>query len=167
MGPTSAGKTTIGSLLTEELRASDLPAIHYDGDEIRSFFNNNLGFRAEDRLQAVSVCVHLANKATNAGVNAIVSALTANEDARAYVRNKIPNLVLVYLRCPISVCIERDSKDLYRRAKEGVIDANTVIGLTTPYNDPCDPSLVIDTSKSTPKESVSTLVSWLRANLYL
>ena len=44
MGPTSAGKTTIGQLFVRDMRAANIPAIHYDGDEIRSFFSETLGF---------------------------------------------------------------------------------------------------------------------------
>ncbi len=86
MGPTSAGKTTIGKLFVEDMRAADIPSIHYDGDEIRSFFGDALGFRPEDRLRAVSTCVHPAITATEAGLNVVVSALTANDDARNYIK---------------------------------------------------------------------------------
>ena len=46
LGPTSSGKTTIGKMLVEEMRITNIPAIHYDGDEIRSFFGKTLGFEA-------------------------------------------------------------------------------------------------------------------------
>ena len=72
LGPTSSGKTTIGKMLVEEMRITNIPAIHYDGDEIRSFFGKILGFEAQDRLRAVSICAHLANKASDAGLNVVV-----------------------------------------------------------------------------------------------
>ena len=89
MGPTSAGKTTIGKLFVEDMRTSDIPSIHYDGDEIRSFFGDALGFRPEDRLRAVSTCAHLAITAAEAGLNVVVSALTANDDARNYIKENV------------------------------------------------------------------------------
>lgn len=157
MGPTSAGKTTIGRLFVEEMRAADSPAIHYDGDEIRSFFGKMLGFRPEDRLRAVSICAHLANKASEAGLNVVVSALTANDDARVFIRENIPNLVITYLKCPISICIERDSRGLYRKAREGKVDPKTLIGLDKPYAPPDCPDIVIDTSEHVPDESIMVL----------
>ena len=161
MGPTSAGKTTTGRLFVDDMRATGIPAIHYDGDEIRSFFGDALGFRPEDRLRAVSTCAHLANKAAEAGLNVVVSALTANDDARTYIRKNVPNLVLTYLKCPINVCIERDSRGLYRKAREGKVDPKTLIGLGKPYSVPNDPEIIIDTSTHAPEESIVVLKKWL------
>ncbi len=161
MGPTSAGKTTIGKLFVEDMRAADISSIHYDGDEIRSFFGDALGFRPEDRLRAVSTCAHLAITAAEAGLNVVVSALTANDDARNYIKENVPNLVVAYLKCPIDVCIERDSRGLYRKAREGKIDPKTLIGLDKPYAMPDDPEITIDTSKHNPEESILAMKKWL------
>ena len=157
MGPTSAGKTTTGRLFVDDMRAANIPAIHYDGDEIRSFFGETLGFRPEDRLRAVSTCAYLASKASDAGLNVVVSALTANDDARAYVKENIPNLMLAYLTCPLDVCIQRDSRGLYLKAREGRVDPKTIIGLDSPYPAPDNPDIVIDTSKHDPGESIAIL----------
>ena len=93
MGPTSAGKTTIGRLFVDHIRKAGTSAIHYDGNEIRDFFGPSLGFQPEDRLRAVSTCAYLANKSAEAGLNVVVSALTANNDARRYVRKNVHNLL--------------------------------------------------------------------------
>ena len=55
LGPSSAGKTTIGKMLVEEMRITNIPAIHYDGDEIRSFFGKTLGFEAQRTNFALSL----------------------------------------------------------------------------------------------------------------
>ncbi|MDC0189701.1 adenylyl-sulfate kinase [Rhodospirillales bacterium] len=162
MGPTSAGKTTTGKLFADKMREESIPTIHYDGDEIRAFFGKDFGFRKEDRLRAVSVCAHLANKASDAGLNVVISALTANEDAREYIRKNVPNLVLTYLSCPIDICIKRDSRGLYRKAREGKINSNTLVGLDSPYPPPNNPNIVIDTSKHIPEESIAIIRNWLR-----
>ena len=77
LGPTSSGKTTIANDLLVSLRNKRTPVIHYDGDEIRDLFGETISFSAEDRHKVVSTIVHLANKASDAGLNVIVSALTA------------------------------------------------------------------------------------------
>ena len=89
MGPTSGGKTTIAEHLLERLRAAGSPSMHFDGDEVRNFFGDTLGFKASDRQRVVGTLVHLANKTAEAGVNVIVSALTANEDARRHVLDSV------------------------------------------------------------------------------
>ena len=165
LGPTSAGKTTIGKMLVEEMRATKMPAIHYDGDEIRSFFGKTLGFKSSDRLRAVSICAHLANKAFDAGLNVVVSALTANDDARDYIFKNVSNIILIYLKCPIEICIERDSRGLYRGVKEGKIDPKTIIGLDEPYQPPSNPDLIIPTNENTPEECVLIVKKWLSENM--
>ena len=148
-------------MLVKEMRANNISAIHYDGDEIRSFFGKTLGFDAQDRLRAVSICAHLANKAFDAGLNVLVSALTANEDARDYIFKSVSNIILIYLSCPIEICIERDSRGLYRGVKEGKVDPKTIIGLDEPYMPPLNPDLIIATNENTPEESVVIFKKWL------
>ena len=74
MGPTSGGKTTIGERLLERLRAEGVPAMHFDGDEVRNFFGDDLGFKKSDRQRVVYTLVHLANKTAAAGVITLAAA---------------------------------------------------------------------------------------------
>ena len=164
LGPTSSGKTTIGKMLVKEMRDTNIPAIHYDGDEIRAFFGETLGFRPEERLRAVSTCAQLGKKANEAGLNVVISALTANDDSRSYIKNNVPNLVITYLTCPIDICIQRDSRGLYRKARQGTVDPKTLIGLDIPYEPPIDPDIVIDTSKNTLEQSIRIIKTWLKAD---
>ena len=143
LGPTSAGKTTLAMRVVSDLRRHGILAIHFDGDEVRQFFGADLGFGAESRLRVVSTLVHLANKAADAGLHVVVSALTAGEDARAYVSANVRNLTVGYVTCPIQTCARRDPKGLYRKAMNGEID--TLIGYNTEYRPPEEPDLVLDT----------------------
>ena len=80
--------------------------------------------------------------------NAVVSALTANEDARDYISENVSNIILIYLKCPIEICIKRDSRGLYQGVKEGKIDPKTLIGLEEPYPPPLNPDLIISTNEN-------------------
>ena len=159
MGPTSGGKTTIGEHLLERLRADGSPSMHFDGDEVRNFFGEDLGFEASDRLRVVATLVHLANKTSAAGINVIVSALTASEDARRLVLDTVKNLIIVYVKCSIETCAERDPKGLYAQAKNGEID--TLIGVSSDYLPPDNPDLVIDTEALSSAEAVETVIRYL------
>lgn len=159
MGPTSSGKTTIGEHLAKRLRADGLPVLHFDGDEVRDFFGDNLGFEKSDRQRVVATLVHLANKTAAAGVNVIVSALTASEDARKLVLDSIDGLVLIYVKCSIETCAARDPKGLYAQAKNGEID--TLIGVNSEYLAPENPDLVIDTESLSPEDSATAILEHL------
>jgi adenylylsulfate kinase len=167
LGPTSSGKTTIGRVFVDRMRELDVPAIHYDGNEIRSLIGPDLGFAPGDRLRAVSACLHLANKASDAGLAAVVSALTANEDARRFVREYGRNLTIGYLECSIEVCAQRDSLGLYAKARRGEIDPDTLIGFKAPYVPPRDPDIVLDTERKPPEYNVSILEKHFRNNGFL
>jgi len=159
LGPTSSGKTTIGEMFLQELRSGGKFAIHYDGDEVRGFFGDNHGFSASDRLKVVKTLCHLANKSRAAGATVIVSALTANQEAREYVNENVRKLLIVYIRCQMSTCIERDPKGLYMAAKEGKI--NTLIGYNTTYNTPEQYDILLDTDKN----DVETCLNMLKKAL--
>ena len=134
-------------------------AMLYDGDEIREIFHCDFGFAENDRLRVVNTLIHFANKTTKAGVYAIVSALTANQSARDCMRRKLDRLVDVYLDCPISTCIERDPKGLYRKAINGEI--NTVIGYNSPYLKSRRSCLTIDSSAVGVDEAARSILDYL------
>jgi adenylylsulfate kinase len=143
LGPTSAGKTTLGIHTVAKLRERGIPAILFDGDEVRDWFGPGLGFGADSRLRVVTTLVHLANKTAEAGLHVVVAALTAGEDARDYVRSHVRGLTLGYVACSIGTCAQRDPKGLYRKAMNGEI--NTLIGYNGDYRPPERPDLVLDT----------------------
>lgn len=161
MGPTSSGKTTLAHHFLDELRKTGNCAIHYDGDEVRDFFGSNHGFAEADRLKVVRTLVHLANKANDSGLNVIVSALTANQDARDYVKHNVKNLVLIYIDCSIEKCAERDPKGLYRKAERGEIA--TLIGINTSYRPPEKPDVIISTEGTTIEFTTTELMRKLRS----
>jgi adenylylsulfate kinase len=160
LGPTSAGKTTLATRILADLRERGVPAIHLDGDEVRDFFGDGLGFGPDSRLRVVSVLVHLANKAADAGLNVVVSALTASEDARAHVRTHVSNLTVGYVACSIPTCAKRDPKGLYEKAIKGEISYFT--GITSPYEEPSDPELVLETDWDTEEVLVERVIEALQ-----
>ena len=159
MGPTSSGKTTLAKLLHGRLLTANKFALHYDGDEIRDTFGSNLGFSNIDRLLVVKTLVYVSNKGLTAGSNVVVSALTAFDDARLYIKNNLHHSIVIYLRCSISECARRDPKGLYAKEKRGEI--NTLVGVNSTYNQPHDLDIILDTEKNSPEESLKELISEL------
>lgn len=66
----------------------------------------------------------------------------------------------VYVSTPISVCEQRDPKHLYEHARKGEVAEFT--GITSPYEAPIEPALVIDTSILTQDEAAQRLASLLK-----
>lgn len=159
LGPTASGKTTIAKNLAERLKRSQIPVLTLDGDEIRSLFGPNLSFAPNDRMKVVSTIVHHVKKAVQLGQNVIVSALTAHEEARAFVRENIANVTIVYLDCPIGICAERDKRGLYESAFKGEIE--TLIGVNTAYEPPKQYDIKINTNEISPGGCVNKLLRYL------
>jgi adenylylsulfate kinase len=163
MGPTSAGKTTLATRAVAQLRQNGIPALFYDGDEVRDFFGPGFGFSTQERFRVVSTLVHLANKAAEAGLNVIVAAVTAGQDARDYVRANVKNLKIGYISCSIDTCARRDPKGLYRKAISGEID--TLIGYNGAYRAPDNPDLVLETERYPVDELVARIAALYLRNL--
>ena len=160
MGPTSGGKTTLAHHLCRRLLEKNISALNYDGDEVRDFFGGTLGFAPADRLRVVSTLTHLANKATASGINVVVSALTASDDARRLVHASVSNLIVGYVKCPIEVCAQRDPKGLYAKARDG--ESDTLIGVNSDYLPPENPDIIIETKSRTPVQGVDDIIAFLR-----
>ena len=160
MGPTSAGKTTLANALSERLRTQgNVPVLHWDGDQVRDMLGDNLDFAPESRLHVVRTLVTLAAATSQAGVLTIVSALTAHDDARRLIRDLLPQLLTVYVKCAVETCMERDPKGLYAQAAAGEID--TLIGYNSDYTPPQRADLELDTSSENVDACVQRLVDFL------
>ena len=160
MGPTSSGKTTLAKLLHHRLFSTNNFVLHFDGDEVRDTFGDNLGFSDSDRLLVVKTLVYVSNKGLAAGANVVVSALTAFEDARLYIKKNLHNSVVIFLRCSIFECANRDPKGLYAREKRGEID--TLVGVNSKYYEPTNYDIILETEKKTPEESLQELILELK-----
>ncbi len=66
----------------------------------------------------------------------------------------------IYVKCPIEVCEMRDVKGLYRRARAGKIDQFT--GISSPYEEPLNPDLVLETQHCHVNDCVDRTIGLLR-----
>jgi len=159
MGPTSSGKTTISKQFVKVCQKKNFPIIHYDGDEIRNLFGKNFGFSEENRNLVIHTLAYMAKKANESGIPVIISALTAHKSAREYISKNISNLKIIYIKCPISVCVSRDPKGLYKKAINKEI--NTLIGYNTEYIEPINPNLTLLTNEHSIEKNTVQLLDFL------
>jgi len=156
-GLSGAGKSTIAKRVVDELRASGAALEWLDGDEVRSILSPDLGFTRVDRDLQVTRLGYIASLLARNGVITIVSAISPYDESRKRALEMCQRSVLVHVDAPLSVLEARDTKGLYRRAREGLLQGLT--GVDDPYEVPLDPDLRIDTSSMTIDEAV-TEVLW-------
>lgn len=149
----------LARLLAMELRRHRLPVELLDGDELRRSLTKDLGFFREDRYENVRRIAFVAGCVTRAGGVAIVAAISAYAGARAEARKEIGRFVEVYVRCPLAVCMQRDPKGLYARARRG--EVAHVTGLSDPYEEPTNSEVIVSTDREAPRNSLKAILRYL------
>ena len=107
------------------------------------------------RLSAVGISgIHAGED-----VNAFISPFRSDRDK---VRSLLPHgeFLEICCRCPLEICEERDVKGLYKRARIGEIKNFT--GISSPYEEPIAPELIVDTGNLTLEDSVAKVIGLLR-----
>ena len=71
----------------------------------------------------------------------------------------------VHVNCSLSECERRDPKGIYKKARTGEIREFT--GISSPYEEPEKPELVLETDKLSLNECVENLLEYLSRNEYI
>jgi adenylylsulfate kinase len=74
------------------------------------------------------------------------------------------DFIETYINAPLEVCDQRDTKGLYKQAREGKIRDFT--GITAPFEPPDSPALEINTSMLTVEESTSRLLDFVLPRIF-
>jgi len=161
-GLSASGKSTLAFALEHKLIGEGKAAYVLDGDNVRHGLNRDLGFSAEDRSENIRRIAEVAKLMNDAGLIVITAFISPFQADRAMARDIIgeKNFKEVYVSTPIAVCEQRDPKKLYQRARKGEVAEFT--GISSPYEAPTEPALVIDTSILTQEEAVQRLASLLK-----
>ena len=160
-GLSGAGKSTISTLVEQELRARGLRVELLDGDVVRTNLSKGLGFSKEDRDENVRRIGFVCQLLSRNGVAVIAAFISPYREIRDEVRARIGRFVEVYVECPIETLIERDVKGLYKKALAGEIANFT--GVSDPYEPPLHPEIVVRTGQQSPEQSVAAIVERLEA----
>ena len=166
-GLSGSGKSTIAVELEHALIENRHQAYILDGDNIRHGLNKNLGFSPEDRTENIRRIGEVAKLFTDAGIITITAFISPYREDRDAVRRLLNDgeFIEVYVKCPLDVCEERDTKGLYKKARAGEVKDFT--GISSPYEEPLNPELTIDSSMLTVEESTRAVLNYLEENRYV
>ncbi len=156
-GLSGSGKSTIAYEFELKLFNDNHCCYVLDGDNVRHGLNSDLGFSKEDRRENIRRISEVANLFADAGLITIVSFISPFKEERNFVKKIIGEnrFFEIYFSTPISVCEERDVKGLYKKVRCGEIEEFT--GISSPYEEPDNPNLKINTSKEKIVDSVNKL----------
>ncbi|TDV59156.1 adenylyl-sulfate kinase [Pseudomonas sp. LP_7_YM] len=163
-GLSGAGKTTLGNRLDQTLVAHGLHSYLLDGDRLRRGLCHDLGMSEESRRENVRRIGEVARLMVDAGLIVIVSAISPYRSDRDACRQHFAQgqFIEVHVSTPLSECMRRDAKGLYRAVREGRIRNFT--GIDSPYEPPLEPEFVVDTSAGCGSLFIDQLLSVLVEN---
>jgi len=167
-GLSGSGKSTIANaLLVKMLEKGGRPVTLLDGDLVRKHLSSELGFSKEHRDINIRRIGYVASEITKNGGLAICAPIAPYDAIRKEVRQMIEPLggfILVHVATSLDECEKRDRKGLYAKARAGILKQFT--GISDPYEEPTDASLVLET-KGTPEEAADEVLAFLRKEGYL
>lgn len=156
-GLSGSGKTTLATALKQHLE-TNYKVYLLDGDVLRSGLNSDLGFSITDRTENIRRAAHIAKLLLNEGYTVIASFITPMNAQQALARSILSDYPFteVYLSTPLSVCQQRDPKQLYARHNTQADSQMTGIG--SPYQAPIAPELSIDTEHLSVEQSLEQIL---------
>ena len=175
-GLPGSGKSKISKIVCEMLTDNGITCERIEMDAIRKQYVRNPEYTDEERDFVYEKLVDFAEKGVKNNKNIIIDATAHKRLYREMARNKIKRFIEVMVTCPLSICIERESKrekglvvaQMYRKALEReekgtqFEDLGPVIGVDVPYEENPDAEIIIDNSTGTAMDNARKVKEAIR-----
>ncbi len=156
-GLSGSGKSTIANALEKRLFSMGRHTMLLDGDNVRMGLNKNLGFGEKDRIENIRRIAEVSKLMNDAGLIVLTAFISPYRKDRRSAKDIIgDNFIEVYVNTPLEECERRDVKGLYKAARAGEIFDFT--GITSPYEKPENPDIIVDTQKNDVDECVHQIL---------
>jgi bifunctional enzyme CysN/CysC len=165
-GLSGSGKSTVARKLEQQLFQLGCKTMFLDGDNLRHGLNGDLGFSDADRQENIRRVSEVARLGFEHGDIVMCSFISPFQQDRDFARSLLPEgrFFEIFVKCDLEVCKRRDPKGLYEKALRGEIKNFT--GITSPYEEPQNPELVVETDlRSTEEIAVQIMEELMRRNI--
>ena len=161
-GLSGAGKSTIANLVEKQLHAAGHMTYLLDGDNVRHGLNRDLGFTDADRVENIRRVAEVSKLMVDAGLVVLVSFISPFRSERLMAREMVDKgeFIEVFVDTSLAEAEKRDVKGLYAKARRGEIKHFT--GISSPYEKPENPEIVVDTAKVTAEGAADIIVKHLK-----
>lgn len=164
-GLSGSGKSTIARRVRDEIVEDGSRSVTLlDGDLVRRHLSAGLTFSATDRETNIRRIGWVGAEIARHGGIAICSPIAPFASTRDAVRHMVTeaggDFLLVHIATPLAECERRDRKGLYAKARRGEIPEFT--GISSPYEEPTDSDIAIDTTGLTIDAAVQQVLELLR-----
>lgn len=157
-GLSGSGKSTLAVQLEAALHAAGFKTYLLDGDNIRSGLNKDLTFTDDGRIENIRRISEVCKLFLDAGVVLLSAFISPFQADREQVKSIVgeDNYIEVFVDAPLEVCEQRDVKGLYKKARTGEVSNFT--GISSPYERPKNPEVVIATDRLSVEQSIDVLM---------
>ncbi|VEI04885.1 adenylyl-sulfate kinase [Kurthia zopfii] len=160
-GLSASGKSTIANAFSRRLFELKKEVYVLDGDNIRQGLNKDLGFGDDARKENIRRIGEVAKLLIDSGQYALTAFISPFREDRQIVRDLVNEgeFIEVFVKCSIEACEARDPKGLYKKARNNEIPHFT--GISSPYEEPTEPEIIIDSENFTVEQCVERLLKEL------
>jgi adenylylsulfate kinase len=163
-GLSGSGKSTLGRALENKLFGDGIISYVLDGDEIRIGINKDLDFSINSRKENIRRIGEISKILYESGIFVIACFISPLRDARDSIRKLIgKDFIEIFVKCNLAECEKRDPKGLYKKVRKGFVKEFT--GISSPYEEPEHPELIVDTEKLTIEESIAQIYNFIKKKL--
>ena len=166
-GLSGSGKSTLAHAVEEKLYKKGCRTFVLDGDNVRHGLNSNLDFSESGRSENIRRISEVSKLMLESGLIVMTAFISPFNKDRNEARKLITNddFIEIYCKASLETCEARDVKGLYKRARAGEIKNYT--GVDSPYEEPENPELIINTNDETLENSASKILNFLEENLII
>nr|WP_241248479.1 adenylyl-sulfate kinase [Nocardioides sp. KC13] len=169
-GLSGSGKSTLARALMDRILEQGVRTVtSLDGDVVRRNLSAGLTFSKEDRETNIRRIGWVAAEISRHGGLAVCSPIapfdSTRQDVRGFVADAGGAFFLVHVATPLEECERRDRKGLYAKARRGEIPEFT--GISSPYEEPADADVRVDTTGRSIDEALEDVIAGLRSAGYL
>lgn len=145
-GLSSAGKTTLAKILHKHINT---PVVLLDGDVARRYVSPDLTYSQRDRFKQMDRLYGIIRLLSEGGISSIVCTISSPT-------KRMDSIFIIYVKCSLEKCRERDVKRLYEKYDKGEI--RDIMGIDLEYIPPDNPFLILETDKYTTDECIDRLI---------
>jgi adenylylsulfate kinase len=160
-GLSGAGKSTLAHALEDKLHQAGRQCVVLDGDDLRHGLCSDLDFSDRGRTENIRRAGEVAKLFAEAGCIVLAAFISPFRADRDRVRALAHPIDFIEVHCSRSLqnCEQRDPKGLYAQARSGAILSFT--GISSPYEAPLAPQLILDTEMRSIDDCVSDILTLL------